>query len=52
MNKVVEALEKTIIDVSLGKPSFSDKRFNSLDLSSDFFSPLPKLVGDKSLALN
>ena len=50
MNRVVETLEKNIIDVPLGKPSFSDKRYNSLDLNSDFFSPLPKLVGSKRIA--
>jgi hypothetical protein len=50
MNKVVDALEKNIIDVPLGKPSFNDKRYNSLDLSIDFFSPLPKLRGNVRIA--
>jgi len=50
MNKVVDALEKNIVDVPLGKPSFSDKRYNSIDLSTDFFSPLPKLSGNKRIA--
>lgn len=50
MNKVVDALEKNIIDVPLGKPSFNDKRYNSLDLNIDFFSPLPKLRDNVRIA--
>lgn len=50
MHRVVQTLEKNIIDVPFGKPSFNDKRYNSLDLSTDFFSPIPKLVDNKRIA--
>jgi hypothetical protein len=50
MHRVVEALEKSIINVPSGKPSFNDKRYNAFDLSADFFSHLPKLTENRRIA--
>ncbi len=50
IHSAAKALEKNIIDIPLGQPLFRDKRYNSIDLNTDFFSPLPELDDDRKIA--
>lgn|GEM_PF-197781 len=47
---VVQLLEKNIMDVPLGQPSFADSRYTSYPLNTDDFHPLPKLTRERKIA--
>jgi len=50
MHSVVKTLEKNIVHVPLGDPSFNDRHYDVIPLSAELFSYLPKLEQDLRLA--
>lgn len=47
---VIQALERNIVDIPLGQPSFEDPRYNPFELSTEYFSPLPKHLSEQKLS--
>ena len=50
VHSLAQLLNKNLVDVPLGNPSFRDKRYNSHDLDVDFFSPLVPLENNGKMA--
>ncbi len=50
MHLVVQALERNIVDIPMGKPAFADPQYNAIELSSEYFAPLPKQQMERKIA--
>jgi hypothetical protein len=50
IQKVIDALERAIVDVPIGEPSFADERYSPFKLRADRFFPLPKRKSEKRVA--
>jgi hypothetical protein len=47
---VIKALERNVVDVPLGQPFFEDLHYNSFDLNTEYFSPLPKHTMERTIS--
>jgi hypothetical protein len=50
IHRIVEALEKVIVDTPLGQPSFGDERYSPFELKVERFFPLPKRMTSGKIA--
>jgi hypothetical protein len=50
IRKAVDALERAIVDVPMGQPSFGDDRYSPCKLTTDHFFPLPKRMTEGKVA--
>lgn len=47
---VIQALERNVVDIPFGQPSFEDPRYKSFDLSTDYFCHLPKHTSERTIS--